>query len=322
MTAPNVPPREVIDGAQLLHELHAAFGKYVVFPSAEAHDAAVLWSAATHGQPAWEHAPRLTLTSPEKRCGKSRLMDVAEAVCYEPLVTVNASTAAVVRSITDDPPTLMVDEADTIFGTKKAAENHEDVRGIINAGHQRNRPYVRWDITSRSRELCPTFAMVMLAAIGGLPDTIMDRAIDIRMRRRSPGEKVAPFRTRRDARRFEAFATASASGCAATSLSSSKPCPFSRSRTGPPTPGNRSSRSLILRAATGLNVQTVPAWRSPEQTQTMQPMAPGSSQTSKRSGVKTRHTSSPRRSSNGFTRSKKRHGRSGDGNANRSRSAD
>lgn len=199
MTAPNVPPREVIDGAQLLHELHGAFGKYVVFPSLEAHDAAVLWSAATHGQPAWEHAPRLTLTSPEKRCGKSRLMDVAEAVCYEPLVTVNASTAAVVRSITDDPPTLMVDEADTIFGTKKAAENHEDVRGIINAGHQRNRPYVRWDITSRSRELCPTFAMVMLAAIGSLPDTIMDRAIDIRMRRRSPGEKVAPFRTRRDA---------------------------------------------------------------------------------------------------------------------------
>jgi hypothetical protein len=99
----------------------------------------------------------------------------------------------------------MVDEADTIFGTKKAAENNEDVRGIINAGHQRNRPYVRWDITSRSRELCPTFAMVMLAAIGGLPDTIMDRAIDIRMRRRSPGEKVAPFRTRRDAPPFNSL---------------------------------------------------------------------------------------------------------------------
>ena len=58
---------------------------------------------------------------------------------------------------------------------------------------------MRWDITTRSRELCPTFAMAMLAAIGGLPDTIADRAIDIRMRRRSPGEKVAPFRTRRDA---------------------------------------------------------------------------------------------------------------------------
>ena len=199
MTAPNVPPREVIDGDVLLKEVHAAFGRYVVFPSAEAHDAVVLWSAATHGQPAWEHAPRLTPVSPEKRCGKSRLMDVAEAVCYQPLITVNASTAAVVRSITNDPPTLMVDEADTIFGTKKAAENHEDVRGILNAGHQRKRPYIRWDITTRSLEECSTFAMAMLAAIGELPDTIMDRAIVIRMRRRGPGEKVAPFRTRRDA---------------------------------------------------------------------------------------------------------------------------
>ena len=200
MIDPNkVDPMPEPDGVELLDELHAAFGRYVIFPSPEAHDAVVLWCAATHGQPAWEHAPRLTPISPEKRCGKSRLMDVAEAVCHQVLITVNASTAAVVRSIThDDPPTLMVDEADTIFGTKRAAENNEDVRGILNAGHQRNRPYVRWDITTRSREECPTFAMAMLAAIGELPDTIMDRAIVIRMRRRGPGEKVAPFRTRRD----------------------------------------------------------------------------------------------------------------------------
>ncbi|HUH70031.1 MAG TPA: DUF3631 domain-containing protein [Mycobacterium sp.] len=188
------------DGAALLDELHDAFGRYVVFPSAEAHDATVLWCAATHGQPAWEHAPRLAVISPQKRCGKSRLMDVAEAVCHNVLITVNASVAAVVRSITaEDPPTLMVDEADTLFGSKRAAENNEDVRGILNAGHQRNRPYVRWDITTRSREKCPTFAMAMLASVGDLPDTIMDRAVIVRMRRRGPGETVAPFRTRRDA---------------------------------------------------------------------------------------------------------------------------
>jgi hypothetical protein len=198
MTAPYVPPPVTIDGDVLLKEAHAAFGRYVIFASPQAQDATVLWCAATHGQPAWAHAPRLAVVSPEKRCGKSRLMDVAEAICYQPLVTVNASTAAVVRSITEDPPTLMVDEADTIFGTKKAAENNEDVRGILNAGHQRNRPYIRWNITTRSLEECPTFAMAMLASIGDLPDTIMDRAIVNRMRRRSPGEKVAPFRTRRD----------------------------------------------------------------------------------------------------------------------------
>lgn len=38
----------------------------------------------------------------------------------------------------------------------------------------------------------------MLASVGDLPDTIMDRAIVIRMRRRAPDEKITPFRTRRD----------------------------------------------------------------------------------------------------------------------------
>jgi hypothetical protein len=198
MSAPTVPEVKAINGAVLLDSIRGIFGKYVVFPSAEAHDAVVLWTAATHAQPAWEHAPRLAVISPEKRCGKSRLMDVCEALCNQPLVTVNASPAAVVRSITEDPPTLMLDEADTIFGTKKSAEQNEDIRGLLNAGHQRNRPYLRWDMAARQAEYCPTFAMAVLAGIGNLPDTIMDRAVKILMRRRAPGEIVAPYRTGRD----------------------------------------------------------------------------------------------------------------------------
>lgn len=184
------------DGAALLGELHAALTRYVVLPSPEAADAVTLWIVATHAQPAWEHATRLAIISPEKRCGKSRLLDVIEATCHAPLMTVNISPAALVRSIAD-APTLLLDEADTVFG-RKAGDQHEDLRGIINAGHQRNRPYVRWDMLARGPEHCPTFAMAALASIGDLPDTIMDRAVVIRMRRRSPSETVAPYRTRRD----------------------------------------------------------------------------------------------------------------------------
>jgi hypothetical protein len=186
------------EGARLLTSLHAALTRYVILPSGEAADAVVLWIAATHAQPAWGHATRLVITAPEKRCGKSRLLDVIEATCHEPLITVNISPAALVRSIGDDPPTLLLDEADTVFG-KKAADNNEDLRGILNAGHQRNRPYVRWDATIRRPENCPTFAMAALAGIGSMPDTIEDRAVMIRMRRRAAGEVVDPFRTRRDA---------------------------------------------------------------------------------------------------------------------------
>ena len=91
----------------------------------------------------------------------------------------------------------MLDEADTIFGGKNADTN-EDLRGLLNAGHQRNRPAIRYDAATRTVERIPTFAMAALAGIGAMPDTIEDRAVVIRMRRRAPGESVAPFRHRRD----------------------------------------------------------------------------------------------------------------------------
>ncbi|WP_433302272.1 DUF3631 domain-containing protein [Actinoplanes sp. CA-030573] len=191
-------PHANLDGATLLDRLHDTLTRYVVLPSAEAIDATVLWIAASHAQPAWAHAARLVIRAPEKRCGKSRLLDIVEGTCREPLITVNASTAAVYRSIgTAEPPTLLVDEADTIFGGKQAEAN-EELRGLLNAGHQRNRPTIRWNQARNELEKIPTFAMAALAGIGQMPDTIEDRAVVIRMRRRAPGETVAPYRHRRD----------------------------------------------------------------------------------------------------------------------------
>src|SRR5205823_13754409 len=92
-------------GAALLDELRDLLTLYVVLPSAPAADAVTLWIAASHAQPAWAHAPRLVIRAPEKRCGKSRLLDITEATCHDPLITVNASPAAIYRAIgTDDPP--------------------------------------------------------------------------------------------------------------------------------------------------------------------------------------------------------------------------
>ncbi|MGC9670855.1 DUF3631 domain-containing protein [Planosporangium sp. 12N6] len=202
MTTPKTPT----DGAAILDRLHAALTRYVILPSAEAIDATVLWIAATHAQPAWAHAPRLVIRAPEKRCGKSRLLDIVEATCHNPLITVNASPAAVYRAIgSDNPPTLLIDEADTIFGGDNAKTN-EDLRGLLNAGHQRNRPAIRWDPNTRTLEQIPTFAMAALAGIGAMPDTIEDRAAVIRMRRRAAGETVAPYRHRRDAPALRALA--------------------------------------------------------------------------------------------------------------------
>ena len=224
------------DGAAILDTLLAALTRYVVLPTTEAAWSVVLWIAATHAQPAWAHAARLVIRGPEKRCGKSRLLDVVEATCHQPFITVNASPAAIYRSITESPPTLLVDEADTIFGPK--ADGNEDLRGLLNAGHQRNRPAVRYDAASNRVESIPTFAMAALAGIGTMPDTIEDRAVVIRMRRRAPGETVAPYRHRRDRPALRQLAEQLAAWLGPDLAVLEQAEPACRSKTAPPTPGN------------------------------------------------------------------------------------
>lgn len=185
----------VADGGVLLDELRAAIGKYVVLPSEEALTAVTLWVAATHIQTALQHAPRLAVVSPTKGCGKSRVLDVLHETVHQPMMTVNTSPAVIFRVIGKNPPTLLVDEADTIFGPKASGDS-EILRGLLNAGHQRNRPAWRISGPEHKPTPFPTFAMAAIAGIGDLPDTVMDRAVVLRMQKRKPGEKVTPFRSR------------------------------------------------------------------------------------------------------------------------------
>ncbi|GAB2471379.1 DUF3631 domain-containing protein [Xylanimonas ulmi] len=185
-------------GTELLERVQGVLARYCVLPSQHAYVAVTLFAAYTHAANAFDFAPRLVLTSPEKRSGKTRCMEVVALMSHRPMKTANASTAAIYRSL-DTPITLLLDEADTVFGTKIKAEQNEDLRGILNAGFQRGTPVIRYDAGRRAVEHLPTFSPVVLAAIGRLPDTITDRAVNIRLRRRKPSENVEPFRLSRDA---------------------------------------------------------------------------------------------------------------------------
>ena len=105
MTVPVVPPVALPTGADVLNELRAALTKYVILPSDADADGITLWIAATHAQQVLEHASRLVVKSPLKRCGKTRALEVISETAHRPLRTTNISTAALVRSIDEtDPP--------------------------------------------------------------------------------------------------------------------------------------------------------------------------------------------------------------------------
>jgi hypothetical protein len=194
-----VAPAVPVDGAAVLDRTLAQLLRFCILPTIEAAHAVVLWVACTHALPGLPAGPRLAITSAVKRSGKTRLLDIVEGLSHEPLPVMNATVAAVFRSLgVDHPPTLIFDEVDTIFGSKRVAENNEDLRGLLNAGFQRGKDALRCVGPQQVPTLFPTFAMAALAGIGGLPDTIIDRAVNVRMKRRRGGEQVAPFRERRD----------------------------------------------------------------------------------------------------------------------------
>jgi hypothetical protein len=57
------------------------------------------WAASAHLADVWDRFPHLAITSQEKRCGKTRLLQLLELVTPNPFNTSNISPAAVYRLI-------------------------------------------------------------------------------------------------------------------------------------------------------------------------------------------------------------------------------
>lgn len=186
------------DGAEVLDEVEAFLSRFVAYPSEAARCAHVLWIAHTWFMDAWDSTPRIAFLSPEPGSGKSRALEVTEPLVPRPVHAVNTTPAYLFRKVSDPDgrPTILYDEIDTVFGPK--AKDNEDVRGMLNAGHRQGAMAGRCIIRGKNVETeeLPAYCAVALAGLDDLPDTIMTRSVVIRMRRRSPEEKVEPWRLR------------------------------------------------------------------------------------------------------------------------------
>jgi hypothetical protein len=159
--------------------------------------AVALWIAHTHALDAADTTPYFALTSAAKRSGKSRLLEVIELLVRAPLPTASISDAALYRAIDALSPTLLLDEADGIFG-KRNGNEREDLRRLLNAGWRRGAVARRMGgARMTTLEEFPVFCPKAFAGIGDyLPDTLSDRAIWIRLERRTRDEPVERFRRR------------------------------------------------------------------------------------------------------------------------------
>jgi hypothetical protein len=171
--------------------------RYVVFASSEQAIAAALWTGHTWMYDQFDTTAYLAVQSAEKRSGKSRLLECLRLLVREPVPMAGASMAALFRIIDQNHPTLLLDEADTIFN-KRGADASEDVRGLLNNGYRRGVPYYRvvGDGKKMRVESFDVYSPKCLASIRALPDTVQDRSIVLTLKRRAPREAVERFRFR------------------------------------------------------------------------------------------------------------------------------
>jgi hypothetical protein len=195
--------RRARSGDALVGDLVAFIRDYVVM-SDEKLLVLALWIIHTHIVRAFDQTPYLAITSPEKQCGKSRLLEVLELLVARPWMITQPSEAVVYRYVSKVVPTLLFDEVDTIFNPK-TADRHEGLRALLNAGHRRGAVVPRAMNFGKDVEHFSVFCPKVLAGIGTLPDTIADRSIPIRLERKTRSEKVTRFSHREAEPRAEAL---------------------------------------------------------------------------------------------------------------------
>ncbi len=182
------PWPDAVDGSSLLGELSQTFTKYAVLPEGAA-DAVALWVMHTYTHSAARVSPILTLTSPDKRCGKTTFLSLIAAASHRALPASNISAAALFRATELWTPTLLIDEADTFL------RNSDELRGVINSGHTRDMAFVIRSVGDDNEpRKFTTWAPKAIALIGKMPPTLTDRSIVIKMRRKTPGEKAERVR--------------------------------------------------------------------------------------------------------------------------------
>lgn len=192
-----LPSKSVEAITELLDQASEFAKRYVVLPGEHEYTAMALFVAHSHAIDGAHATPYMLIVSPEKRSGKTRVMEVLELLVARPWRLTGASEAAMFRKIAKDRPTLLLDELDAIFGT--STERTEPLRAILNGGNRPGSAVARCVGENKNVEDFSIYGAKVLAGIDSghrIPDTIRDRAVMIQMQRKTKAESVERLRYR------------------------------------------------------------------------------------------------------------------------------
>jgi hypothetical protein len=144
-----------------------------------------LWIAGTYLYEAFDSFPYLAITAHVKRAGKTRLSELIGFTCSMPFNVAGASAASLFRTVADNKPTIIWDEAETL-----SSEASSITRAFLNVGYRKGQTIPRAD-GKRGVIQWPTYCPKIFVLIGEPYDTLRDRSIIVEMQRGEPRKRFA-----------------------------------------------------------------------------------------------------------------------------------
>lgn len=171
----------------LIERINCFFADYVVLSEVQ-RTAVTAWVLAAWHSNLWGRFPHLSIMSAEKRCGKTRLLELLEPICHNAKMSGGTSAPALFRHIKDNEPTLLLDEAQSL--SRMGSESTAMLREIFCAGITKTTVVSRCVGPQHKSVDFPIYCPKVLASIGRLDDMLADRCLPILMTRKGKDQEL------------------------------------------------------------------------------------------------------------------------------------
>jgi hypothetical protein len=184
--------------ADLIFEIEGLLLRHVFFKEQRYALLIAVWVLGTYVFDVFTFFGYLWLNSPEKRCGKSLLMDVLQSIAAKATPPPNNATKATISRIAAQKHTMLIDEFENMRTQDR--EKYGETMAILNAGFQAGGQVPvcekgedgKWVVVYYDA-FCPK----ILAGIARIVDTLEDRCFKVPMVRKTPAERIERFNLRR-----------------------------------------------------------------------------------------------------------------------------
>jgi hypothetical protein len=190
-TNPTTYPNDELD--ELLIKLAEYFRRFVVLP--EKHWASVMatWTLGTYLFPMFQAYPYLRLTSGEPGCGKSLLGQILANVSFNGQFMSSPTEANLFHLPEQNRGVQVWDEIE--IANRVERSKFQGLQAILLVGYRNGAEIPRqvgnnWDQQVKYHVFCPR----VLIGLSRLPETARQRSIELRLRKRMPGQEAQIYR--------------------------------------------------------------------------------------------------------------------------------